>query len=162
MTAGVTKLESFDKSLPVKFRAVDVDVKRWKYNEVMIHNLQAWMCNNRYTHKSPNMNNNINERTIWSTYTLLLLLFNIIVNCILTLVLLHVNKDNLIRLENNASGQLIYQRRRKRLIEIKPEAVHVLVCKPVEDGEYAGTCDPKGPVQFSVIAPRTYLLAELA
>jgi hypothetical protein len=42
------------------------------------------------------------------------------------------------------------------LIEIKPEALHVLMCKPVEDGGYAGARDPSGPVKFSVMTLRTY------
>ena len=86
LTAGVTKLDRFEKGLLVEFRAVDVDAKRWKYDEVMINDLRQWMCNNRYTRESPNMNDNINERTIWSTYKLFLLLFNVLANCILTLV----------------------------------------------------------------------------
>jgi hypothetical protein len=41
MTTGVTKLESYDKILLVEFRAVDIDAKRRKYDEVMINDLQT-------------------------------------------------------------------------------------------------------------------------
>ena len=63
---------------------------------------------------------------------------------------------DLIKLGRDSEGKLIHQKTRKKLITVGPNKLYVLMCKPVDHGEYKDAYDKNGKVRFSLTTLKNY------
>ena len=51
---------------------MEVEAKRWKYNEYDFVELRKYMCDNRYTKDSPNVKDTVNARDIYGKLSIII------------------------------------------------------------------------------------------
>ena len=71
VTAG-KKMELLGAEELQEFRCVEVEAKRWKYNEYDFVELRKYMCDNRYTKDSPNVKDTVNARDIYGKLSIII------------------------------------------------------------------------------------------
>ena len=86
----------------------------------------------------------------------LLILFSLIHNSASFCLLKRKRTGNLIKLGRNTEGKIIYQNRRKILIDCSVQRLHVLMCKTVDKGGFKRAHAANGDIRFSEMTLRTY------
>ena len=89
-------------------------------------------------------------------YSLFFFVDSLIHNTVLFCLLKWKRTGNLINLGRDTERKIIYQKRRKILIDCSVEPIHLLMCKTVDEGGFKGAHTANGDVRFSLHILRTY------